>query len=348
MALSHLAAGNDSSVFACRPLYDGVLLARGHHRRARLAAWAWLPTSPTRCHGPIWCSAGRRPSPRPGRAPGPSPGRSPTMDRIVSRVSGGRTSVPRLMAGLPVLVLTTTGRRSGQPRASHLIAVPFADTLALIGTNFGQPHTPAWVLNLEAQPRAAVTYRGVTRDVVARPATCRRVGRGHGRLGRGLWRIPEVPAADHRPSAADLHPRLRRPRLAAVREPVGIAGVVAALSVTSDLTRGHPPGEAMRACLLATELAQRCWTRRRRAAPMSSTQPCSGTPDAPRRRTRWPPRLGGNDVLVRARGDLADTTRPTEALRLLAGLGQGVDRVRLLSNAVGRRELLRRRGPRRL
>lgn len=39
--------------------------------------------------------------------------------------------------------------------------------------------------------------------------------------------------------------------------PIGIAGVVAALSVTSDLTRGHPPGEAMRACLLATELARR-------------------------------------------------------------------------------------------
>ena len=40
-------------------------------------------------------------------------------------------------------------------------------------------------------------------------------------------------------------------------EAAGIGGVVAALSVTSDLTRGHPPGEAMRACLLATELARR-------------------------------------------------------------------------------------------
>src|SRR6266568_2756600 len=47
------------------------------------------------------------------------------------------------------------------------------------------------------------------------------------------------------------------PRLTAVRELVGIGGVVAALSVASDLTRGHPHGEAMRACLLATELARR-------------------------------------------------------------------------------------------
>ena len=42
-----------------------------------------------------------------------------------------------------------------------------------------------------------------------------------------------------------------------MRGPIGVAGVAAALSVTSDLTRGHPPGEAMRACLLGTELARR-------------------------------------------------------------------------------------------
>jgi hypothetical protein len=43
-------------------------------------------------------------------------------------------------------------------------------------------------------------------------------------------------------------------RLAVVGERVGVAGVVAALSVVSDLARGHPSGEAVRACLLATEL----------------------------------------------------------------------------------------------
>ena len=42
-----------------------------------------------------------------------------------------------------------------------------------------------------------------------------------------------------------------------MRGAIGVGGVVAALSVTSDLTRGHPPGEAMRACLLGTEVARR-------------------------------------------------------------------------------------------
>jgi deazaflavin-dependent oxidoreductase (nitroreductase family) len=93
------------------------------------------------------------------------------LDNVVVRVSGGRTSTPRLLAGIPVLDVTTTGRKSGLPRTSHLIAVPYADTLALLGTNFGQPATPAWVLNLEANPHATVTHALQTREVIARPAS---------------------------------------------------------------------------------------------------------------------------------------------------------------------------------
>jgi deazaflavin-dependent oxidoreductase (nitroreductase family) len=92
------------------------------------------------------------------------------IDDLVSRVSTGRTSGPELLAGLPVLDITTTGRRSGKPRRTHLIAVPYADTLALLGTNFGQRSTPAWVLNLEADPHLSVTHRDTTVQAVARPA----------------------------------------------------------------------------------------------------------------------------------------------------------------------------------
>ncbi len=93
------------------------------------------------------------------------------LDTAVARVSRGRQSAPQLLAGLPVLDLTTTGRRSGRPRTSHLISIPVGDDLALLGTNFGQPSTPAWVLNLEADPHASVTYRGRTLAVLARPAS---------------------------------------------------------------------------------------------------------------------------------------------------------------------------------
>ncbi len=92
-------------------------------------------------------------------------------DDLVQKLTRGRTTVPEVMAGLPVLDVTTTGRKSGRPRTSHLISVPIDGNLALLGTNFGQPATPAWVLNLEADPKATVRFRDRSASVVARPAS---------------------------------------------------------------------------------------------------------------------------------------------------------------------------------
>ena len=93
------------------------------------------------------------------------------LDDLVQKLTRGRTTVPELLAGLPVLDLTTTGRKSGRPRTSHLISVPIDGTLAVLGTNFGQQATPAWVLNLETDPQATVRYRDRTASVTARPAS---------------------------------------------------------------------------------------------------------------------------------------------------------------------------------
>lgn len=95
----------------------------------------------------------------------------PRLDTLVGRVTRGRHSAPGVLAALPVLDIVTTGRKSGQPRRTHLIAVPHGDTLALLGTNFGQKSTPAWVFNLEAESSLTVTYRGTTVAAVARAAT---------------------------------------------------------------------------------------------------------------------------------------------------------------------------------
>ena len=113
-----------------------------------------------------------------------------------------------------------------------------------------------------------------------------------------------------------------------------MGGLVAALSVTSDLTRGHPQGEAMRACLLATELARRGGLDDARQADVYYATllrfaGCAATSH------ELAGALGGDDVLVRARGDLVDASRPTEALRLLAGLSDGVGRLRMLARAPG-------------
>ena len=93
------------------------------------------------------------------------------LDRWTTQLTHGRVSLPLALAALPVITLVTTGRKSGLPRQQHLLAIPHQDDLALIGTNFGQAVAPAWTLNLKANPSATVSYRGVTRNVLARPAT---------------------------------------------------------------------------------------------------------------------------------------------------------------------------------
>ncbi|MEL7207630.1 MAG: nitroreductase family deazaflavin-dependent oxidoreductase [Actinomycetota bacterium] len=95
----------------------------------------------------------------------------PTIDRVLHRVGKRGTSLPAILAGLPVLMVTSTGRRSGEPRRTPLIAIPVDDDLGLVGTNFGQTKTPAWVFNLEADPKVTVDYHGTEVPAVARPAT---------------------------------------------------------------------------------------------------------------------------------------------------------------------------------
>jgi deazaflavin-dependent oxidoreductase (nitroreductase family) len=92
------------------------------------------------------------------------------VDRLVLRLSRQRVTVPGVLAGLPVITLATTGARTGQRREVPLVGVPAGDQLAVIGTRFGHPRTPAWYVNLRADPRAEVGYRGRTVPVVAREA----------------------------------------------------------------------------------------------------------------------------------------------------------------------------------
>jgi deazaflavin-dependent oxidoreductase (nitroreductase family) len=92
----------------------------------------------------------------------------------------GRFNVPiyrltrgRLMAKVgraPVLLLTTTGRRSGQPRTAPVVFLPDGANLVVIGSNAGNRNAPAWSYNLEANPDAEVEIRGERRAVRARVA----------------------------------------------------------------------------------------------------------------------------------------------------------------------------------
>jgi F420H(2)-dependent quinone reductase len=70
----------------------------------------------------------------------------------------------------PVLLLTTTGRRSGQLRTAPAVYLGDGERLIVIGSNAGNPRAPAWALNLKANPDAEVEIRGERRSVRARGA----------------------------------------------------------------------------------------------------------------------------------------------------------------------------------
>lgn len=92
----------------------------------------------------------------------------PPIDRAVFRLSGNRHTLVSLLAGLPTLLLISTGAKSGLPRTTPLVGIPRGDGYLLIGSNFGQTHHPAWVYNLRAHPNASLTLNGMTREYTAR------------------------------------------------------------------------------------------------------------------------------------------------------------------------------------
>ncbi|MFL6206042.1 MAG: nitroreductase family deazaflavin-dependent oxidoreductase [Acidimicrobiales bacterium] len=91
----------------------------------------------------------------------------PYLDRFVHRVTGGRVVTSRLF--VDSLVLTTVGRRTGEPREAPLACAREATgSWLVVGSNFGKEHHPAWTANLLAHPQASVGYRGAEVPVTAR------------------------------------------------------------------------------------------------------------------------------------------------------------------------------------
>ncbi len=92
----------------------------------------------------------------------------------------GKLNVPiyratrgRLMnkvGGAPVMLLTSIGRRSGQPRTAPVLYLADGEHLVVISSNGGNNHAPAWSYNLRANPDAEVQIRGQRRKVRARVA----------------------------------------------------------------------------------------------------------------------------------------------------------------------------------
>ena len=91
------------------------------------------------------------------------------IHKYVYQRSDGR--IGKHSGGVPALLLTTTGRKSGQPRTNGLTYCRDRGDLIVVASNGGSDRSPAWLLNLQAEPLVSVR---VGRQVMA--ATARVAG----------------------------------------------------------------------------------------------------------------------------------------------------------------------------
>ncbi len=101
----------------------------------------------------------------------------PRIHVFLYRLTGGKMGSE--MKGLKILLLTTTGRKSGKKRTMPLAYFDYDGGYTITASNGGQPNNPAWFYNLNSKPQAAVQVKGAKMAVVAEQAT--------GELRGQLW-----------------------------------------------------------------------------------------------------------------------------------------------------------------
>jgi deazaflavin-dependent oxidoreductase (nitroreductase family) len=95
------------------------------------------------------------------------------LDKFLQKITGGRLALLGL-AGLPSMMLTVVGRKSGVTRTTPVLTVPYEGGFLIAGSNFGGLKAPVWVLNVRAAQEAGrpvevvvnrVAYSTVPREV---------------------------------------------------------------------------------------------------------------------------------------------------------------------------------------
>jgi deazaflavin-dependent oxidoreductase (nitroreductase family) len=89
-----------------------------------------------------------------------------SIHRALYRATGGK--VGGRMGKAPVLLLTTTGRKTGKPRTTPLLYARVGDGYVVIASKGGAEHDPLWFRNLQATPRAEVQVGRKKQQVQAR------------------------------------------------------------------------------------------------------------------------------------------------------------------------------------
>ena len=90
------------------------------------------------------------------------------VDKLAFRLTEGKHTLSNIMTGLPILMLTTTGAKSGKARTLPVLGLPDGDRFAIFASGYGQSaRFPSWYHNLRANPEATATVHGEVRRVRA-------------------------------------------------------------------------------------------------------------------------------------------------------------------------------------
>jgi len=90
------------------------------------------------------------------------------LHRLLYKATGG--VIGARLGGFPMLLLTTTGRKSGQQRTTPLLYMDDGPNRVVVASNGGADWHPAWWLNLQAKPDGTIQIGGQTTRVRAREA----------------------------------------------------------------------------------------------------------------------------------------------------------------------------------
>ncbi len=92
------------------------------------------------------------------------------VNTLAYKVSGGKVG-GKFLQGAPVALLTTIGRKSGEPRVSPLLFLRDSDRVVLVASQGGRTNNPMWYLNLKANPKVTVQIKKEVLALTARDAT---------------------------------------------------------------------------------------------------------------------------------------------------------------------------------
>ena len=84
---------------------------------------------------------------------------------------GGGEGLGGTFQNIPVALLTTTGRKTGEPRVSPLLYLREGDRVILVASRGGSDKNPLWYLNLKANPKVSVQIKDEVLQLQARDAT---------------------------------------------------------------------------------------------------------------------------------------------------------------------------------